>query len=38
MALYAQAEFDSQGNLVDENTKERIRDLVQALAACGPSG
>ena len=30
---YAQDKFDAQGNLVDEKTKERIRELVVALAA-----
>lgn len=33
MIPYAQDKFDSQGNLVDEKTKERIRELVVALAA-----
>jgi chromate reductase len=33
MIPYAQDKFDSQGNLVDEKTKERIRKLEVALAA-----
>lgn len=33
MIPYAQDKFDSQGNLVDEKTKERIRELVVTLAA-----
>jgi chromate reductase len=33
MVPNAQDKFDEQGNLIDEHTKEKIKELVQALAA-----